>query len=297
MKVITPVEFQTSHLLSTTATETVATYNEGTTYALGAKVIYGLDTIYESLQNSNTGNTPSTSPTFWLKVGPSNKYAMFDTEVGTQTTATSPLVVDIEPGAITNSIAFLNVTGATTLQVDFYDEDGGTVVYTKTINMDNTPIVDWYMYFFEPYDYKTAVVLLDIPPYYTGVFRVTITGAGTVGVGAIVYGNFAQIGDTQYGVTLGNRDYSVKNTDEFGNTTFVKRAYSKRMEPIVFIDNSRLRYVNNVLDKVRSTPTVWVATDYEEYDPLIVYGFYRDYDIDVAYPTASLVRLSIEGLI
>jgi hypothetical protein len=42
-------------------------YNSATTYALDSKISY-LGITYISLQNSNTGNTPSTSPAFWATV-------------------------------------------------------------------------------------------------------------------------------------------------------------------------------------------------------------------------------------
>jgi hypothetical protein len=42
-------------------------YAGGTTYALGAYVKVGVK-CYVSLQNSNTGHTPSTSPTYWSRV-------------------------------------------------------------------------------------------------------------------------------------------------------------------------------------------------------------------------------------
>ena len=92
MKVIKPVVFSSSQLLSTTAVETEATYDAVTTYAIGNKVVY-LTRIYESLVDSNTGNTPDTNPTKWLDIAPANKYAMFDNEVNTSTTAGADLSV------------------------------------------------------------------------------------------------------------------------------------------------------------------------------------------------------------
>jgi hypothetical protein len=50
-----------------------AAYNAGTTYALGNKVsVAGANNsfvVYESLQNSNTGNTPASSPLWWKVLG------------------------------------------------------------------------------------------------------------------------------------------------------------------------------------------------------------------------------------
>lgn len=42
-------------------------YNAAATYALDDQVFYG-ESIYYSLQNNNTGNTPDASPTFWQRV-------------------------------------------------------------------------------------------------------------------------------------------------------------------------------------------------------------------------------------
>ena len=50
-----------------------AAYNAGTTYALAATVgvdgAAGLVTVYESLQASNTGHSPASSPTWWKSLG------------------------------------------------------------------------------------------------------------------------------------------------------------------------------------------------------------------------------------
>ena len=47
-----------------TTVDNVAAWNVGTTYVQGAKVYSG-STIYVSLLNNNTGNTPSTATTYW----------------------------------------------------------------------------------------------------------------------------------------------------------------------------------------------------------------------------------------
>jgi hypothetical protein len=72
MIVIPPVEITDALLVSSTAYEVApAAYNAGTTYASGAFVSVagsaGLITVYKSLQNSNTGHTPASSPSWWLE--------------------------------------------------------------------------------------------------------------------------------------------------------------------------------------------------------------------------------------
>lgn len=294
MEVIRNISITPSKLLSTTATETYASWVVGTTYATGDKVVYE-QSIYESLQNSNTGNQPDTSEAFWLRTGPSNIWAMFDNEVSTQTTSTTPLVVSVEPGQAFNSAAFINVD-AVNINVKVYDFDGGSLVFEQDIDLDDTIINDWYDYFFEEYDIRTEAYINNLPPYANGVLTVSFENAAVSSVGNMIVGNYFDIGDTQYGLNFGIRDYSVKETDEFGITSFVRRNFSKRMEPSVMVDNTRLNKIGKVLQDLRATPTVWVGSSDTRFQGSIIYGYYRDYNIEINYPTSSLVRLEIEGL-
>lgn len=295
MKVISPIQITSGMITSTNATETYSTYNSGTTYALAARVVYG-NFIYESLVASNIGNQPDISPTKWLEIGPSNKWAMFDNKVDTQTIRTTPLTVQVTPAIIVNSLSLLNID-AVTVTVDITDGPAGPNVYSKTIDLDDTTILDWYMYFFEPYDFRTDVVLTDLPPYSASVITVSLTKTtGTTAVGNMLLGNVVPLGLTQYGASAGIRDYSVKETDEFGNTAFVVRAFSKRMQAQVFLDNSSLNYVVKTLTNLRAVPAVWIGSEDTQLQPLIVYGFYRDFNIDISYPTSSLCSIEIEGL-
>lgn len=74
MKVIPPLPITTARLTSTTVPEVApAAYAAGTTYALNATASVagaaGLQSVYKSLQASNTGRTPASSPTWWQYIG------------------------------------------------------------------------------------------------------------------------------------------------------------------------------------------------------------------------------------
>lgn len=296
MQVLKPLEFATSQLKSTSAVETYATYASGTTYAKDVFVVYGTR-LYQSLQASNTGHQPDTSPTWWIDSGPSNVYAMFDNQVSTQTSATSPLTVVVEPGTFINSLAFLELQG-NTLQVSITDGVGGPTVYSSgVINLDSTIILDWHMYFFEPFDFRTEVILTDIPSYLNARITMTLSGSSSVKIGSFIYGTTYDLGGTQYGVSSGIRDYSIKQTDDFGNTTFVQRAFSRRMEGQVFMDNSKINFNQRLLASLRAVPCVWIGSEASDYSLLTVFGYYRDFNIDISYPSHSLCRIEVEGLI
>lgn len=295
MKVIKPTAFvAANHLVSSNAVEAYAAYSAGTTYAKDAVVDYGTH-LYISLVNSNTGNTPDASPAFWVLMGPDNTHAMFDDQVSTATTSTSPLSVVLAPGYM-NSLAVLGLVG-NSLAITVTDGAGGPVVYSATESLDGTFIYDWYMYFFEPYVQVGEVVLTDIPPYVNARLTVALTGGGTVEIGQCVFGTAYELGDAEYGATAGIIDYSRKETDTFGVTTFVQRAFSKRMTARLMLDTSQINKVQRVLADVRATPAVWIGAEGSNFLPLTLYGFYKDFTIDVAYPTKSYCSLEIEGLI
>lgn len=297
MKIIKPIAFQPSMLVSTNAVETNPAWAVGTTYAKDALVDYGTH-IYISLVNTNVGNQPDISPTQWLLVGPDNIHAMFDEQVNTTTVSPTPLDVVIEPGVVFNSVGILNIQNATSINVTLQDGIGGPFLYSNGFSLDDTIITNWYQYFFEPYEFKTDVVLTDIPPYTTGILSINVEApSGNVGIGNLVFGNVYDIGTTSLGANIGIRDYSVKQTDDFGNVLFVERPFSKRMDASVFVENNKIRLVSRILADVRAKPCIYIGSDEVNYSPLIVYGFYKDYGIDIAYPSHSIMRIEVEGLI
>lgn len=293
MKIINPIVITPSMVVSNVV-EIYPTWSSATSYSKGDRVVYNLK-IYESLTNTNLNKTPDTNPTDWLVVGPSNCCAAFDTSYSTQTVSSAPIEFQITPNIIFNSVAVLNIDIASELTVQLESATEG-IVYSKTVSLDGSILVDWYDYFFAPFDQKMDVVFTDIPPYRTGTLTITLDGIGDLKVGTIILGNVLELGNTQYGLSFGIKDYSVKQEDEFGNTLFVERNYARRIEPTVFIRNTDLRKIDRLLTEVRAKPTVFIPTEEEGYDTLITYGFLADWNIEIPYPADSLLRMDIKGL-
>lgn len=299
MKTIRPVPFQESHLISTTATNAEANWSSGTTYTLGQIISYS-GKRWESLQSGNSNKVPTTNPTWWLDLGADNKHAMFDDVVATSTIATTELTVVLSPNQTFNSIALLNID-ASVISISVTDGVGGPVVYENTVGLSSEMIIDWYGYFFyDPLLKRTQAIFYNIPPYQNAVVTIVLENSigEQVSVSTIAYGTLFNIGETQYGVSAGIVDYSVKTTDEFGNTTFVRRAYSKRLNARVAVTNSDLNRVQSLLYGLRATPVVWIASDNPTFEEaLIVFGWYRDFSTEISYPTYSLVSIELESLI
>lgn len=297
MKVIKPITFSSAtHLVSSSATESTSAWSTGATYALGANVHHA-ERLYQSLQAGNVGHTPASSPTWWVDLGPDNIHAMFDDQVSTATVASSSLTVELSPGYV-NSLALLGLVG-NELTVTVTDGDGGPVVYERTASLDGTFIFDWYMYFFEPYVQIGEWVATDIPPYSSAFITIALTsGGGNVQVGNCSLGTFYSIGSLEYGAQVGIVDYSKKVTDEFGTTSFVKRANAKTASYPLMLDKAEVAKVYRIIADLCATPAVWIGVDDDaDYSVLTVFGFLKDFRETISYPTKSMCTLEIEGLI
>ena len=179
--------------------------------------------------------------------------------------------------------------------------DGGASppVYSKSINLDGSIVFDWYSYFFEPFVQLGEVVLTDLPPYSNAEITMTLESGGNVAIGEMIAGTVYALGEEEMdqGATIGIIDYSRKDTDnETGKTTFTRRAFSKRMSGQFLLNNGQLNAVQRILADIRAVPSVFIGSEAADYAPLIVYGFYRDFSIDIAYPTKSWCRIEVEGL-
>lgn len=297
MKVIRPTKMTPAMLVSSNAVEAYANWSAATTYAKDARVIYATR-IYESLINTNINHQPDVSPLQWLDIGPDNTWSMFDGQVSTQTTSVAPLVVTVATGVI-DSVYLGNILGLSA-KVTVRDGLGGPIVYEATQGLTGETVGDWYQYFFfDPLLLRNQAIFQGIPPFGSSHLTIEIDGGTEVKLGIASFGRVTEIGSTAYGATAGIIDYSRKETDEFGVTTFVQRAFSKRLSASVMVPNVQLNRVQRLLYDLRAVPVVWLgnndAPEFEE--PMVVFGFYRDFSTDVAYPLVSFCTLEIEGLI
>ena len=302
-----------SGLLYTNVTNPYSEWSSATTYSLGQIVVVGTYTgsntisvassgTYKSLTNSNLNNNPITSPTSWIRLGPTNQFAMFDNVVSSVSSGTSDITFVLDSTSV-DSIAVLNaVAGKIAVAVADHSYSQtylGNVAYNRITQLSGTESVDWYSYFFfDEETQKTQALYLDIPQVTDGIITVKITGTGTVSAGSIISGQIKELGQTQYGVSTGIIDYSRKETDEFGNTSLVVRNYSKRMNAKIFLTNNNLNRVQRLLYSIRATPVLWIgSTDLTFEEPLVVMGYYKDFDTEIAYPAHSLCNITVDGLI
>lgn len=299
MIIVRPVEITDTNLTSTNIPENdEPVYNSGTTYNLDDVVMVttGVHRRYRALKtttneyppDNTTGSTPA-----WLDLGATNAWKMFDGVTSTYTeNASGTISVDIDSSQVINAVTLFGLQGSSVV-VTMTDPLEG-VVYNKTIPLvDNFSVTSWYAYYFEPISAKYDLSLLDLPSYANATLSVTVQGSSTK-IGLLLIGNQTELGKTDYGTSVGITDYSIKQTDDFGNFYVQQRRYSNIKDYAVTVRTDQVAFVTKTLAQYRATPLVWIGTPDNE--ATIVYGYYRDFNIIISGFEVSDCSIEVEGL-
>jgi hypothetical protein len=297
MHVVRPVTITDAMLVSCNVPENDApVYNSATTYAVGNVVMVvtaGDHHRYESLQAANTNHDPKTSPLWWLDMGATNRWKLFDNKVSSQTTYAGTIELELLPGGI-NSIALMNLEAAR-VEITLRDESN-VVVYSKVENLQLRNVDNMYSYYFEPFAYLENVIFTDVPTYYQGKLSVSIVpiNGRSAKCGVLVVGLSRYIGDVLYNLTAGVKDWSTKKTDDFGDTVLVKRQTSRRVTYSLLVKNDIRDEVFRILSKLNGEPLAWFGA--QGFDVSVVFGFYEDMSIVLQNAAYSTCNLQIQGL-
>lgn len=299
MRLLRPHVITDAMLISSSLSENdYPEWKSTTTYAIGDYVMRAsLHKVFRRLVAGQTPTAPESDPVTWLDSGPTNKWAPFDDVVGTLATGPSPLTYTLSTG-FTDSLALFELHGRY-VDISVKDGAGGKVVYSRTIDLEVSYVEDIYDWFFGELDVRTDLVLTDLPGQY-GSSEITVTVrtiTGPASLGVLKPGLSTSLGETQYGARVGIDDYSRKDRDEFGNVTILQRAYSKRGSFTLETSLGSFNKIFRLLADVRATPCVYIGTEEDGYEPLLIYGFFTSFDIEVTYPDYHLCSLEIEGLI
>lgn len=294
MKIIKPTSISSAMVIANSASNTDAEYDPAATYAAQQKCTFA-GYVYLSLQATNTGKQPDllTSAAWWSLVGAANKWAMFDDEVQTQTSASASLSATISVSYV-DSIALLNLTGSS-VRVSVKKE--GVTIYDKTVDLlDHALVENFNDFFFSTREYQSELALTDLPALPDVEITVAVSKIGaTVGIGLLVLGRVFDVGLEQYGLKREGVDYTIATFDKFGKLKREKQAYARKYSTQVNLDNARFDTVSKRLDSIASTPVVCVGGNGWK-STLTVYGLIT-YSINLATCTTSFVSIDVKGLI
>jgi len=271
-----------------------AAYNAGTTYALADRVIYDHG-IYQSLAASNVGNTPSTTPAKWVFVSATNRFKLFDLVNSSQTAQSTTMSYTVRPGTIVTAVGAVNLTSVYTIRIRVISDAYG-LVYDETITRTRRPPGSgWWNWYYGRRSEALASYYVDLPSFADAQITIDFTGLADMAVGTLILGQVSRWGiGLTAGVSLGIRDYSRKETNEFGDVVLTRRKYANKAQFPMVLNAGEVDSFHRFLAGIRATPCLWIGSG--TYDSATVYGFYQDFEILVSYPTVADCNLTLEGL-
>lgn len=296
-RVVKPMEISDEILIACNVPE--AEYDEYSltkNYSLGERVIVvSTHLVYESAAGNNLGNSPDSSPTLWIEVGPTNRWKMFDGSNSTQTAQVTEISCTIRPLSPVSALAVLNFEHAASLHVVVTHSTYGTM-YDETVDLSSVAeSAGWWEFFFGSRSTKNQAILLDLPAIPGADIAVTLSGDDNLAIGVLMVGEIREFSDgVAYGAKLGIQDYSRKETNEWGDTILVQRAYARRATFTLRLPAAQVDMTLRLLSDLRATPCLWIATTL--YEGATIFGFYKEFDVLISYPTYSDCSLDIEGL-
>ena len=312
MRVITPLIINDTNLTNSTVAEPDLTVGEALWVAATS---YNIDDIvirttthkkYINIQSGIDATLPEVdaalaAPTRWIEIGPTNKYAMFDTLRSTKTFAPSPLVIEITPDMRVDSIALGGLNNEIALTVNIEMTSGASVVYSHTENLDTRGVVNWFDYFYADFSSRENFVRFDLPPYTDGVLTITFTSTtGTVECGVLLVGKQTYLGSLGLGARISANNFS-RIEREFDGTAILRQRQTKpKLTGQIFCDKSNVNKVLALKETLNAVPAFWSGLDDaytdEYFNGLQIFGIYKLLDVDVAYPNQALIDIEIEEI-
>jgi hypothetical protein len=249
-----------------------------------------------------TSSPPPTDPTNWVAVGPSNRWAMFDGSLRTRSADNStvghPSKISIELQSINaDAVALFGVIGEVTI---FETQLGGGSNLTNiggsgAINiyrpvagnaLPAQPVDILYVSPLSPASNPSTTWIIDIG-----------YQDGRAECAAVLPGVAFRLGDARLGAKVSIIDYSLKNTDEFGQVSFVRRPASKRVGLDLFVPGTNVTKLQTLLTDLRATPTAWFTkTGVSSGSQQAALGYFKDFSVVCSYQTLAQCSLEIEGL-
>lgn len=256
------------------------------------------------LTSAENIKSPEQDTTAWQEIGATNKYAMFELNRSTRSISNDSITVLINPQERTGSIFLSGLIGSD-VQIEILDaNDVVQKVYNFGLSMRMT--VSWSTYFFGKFLTKPSLAIFDLPLYYQGKIRVTISNSSTggVGVSSIIVGNAVYMGEVQWEPESDAQNFSKIERSFDGNlqagVNLIPRRSVDLLDLRIFAPKAITNILKNLRSELNGVPAVWTGLDQDSSDPyyeiLLIFGLHRNFKINIKYPEYTLVTLKLEEM-
>lgn len=278
------------------------------TYSPGQKVLRTTtNKIYQCLVSTSavTSLTPETLSSggviYWLEVGPSNKWAMFDYLRNSSTKAATTITVRLTPGTRFDSVALVGLRNvrSVTIKAGPLATIDTTPLYTITRTLTDRASLGFYDYFYDPVSFAKSAVFFGLPVNSAYVIDVTLTGSN-IECGGLVVGFSEFIGTLQRGASNDVTNFSSVTRDVFGNAAMIPRRNVPKTSQQLFLPAESVNTVRKLRDSLNALPAVWVGLDdlpdQYYFESLLIVGFYKTFRISIDNNIGVIVDLELEEI-
>jgi len=286
---------------------TITAWAVGTTFTIGQLCHYN-QRVYQSVFNgSNLGFNPvsgntnlTTGLNYWVDLGALNKFGAFDTTSNTQSvglaTDTS-ITFSFIPTSTFTAAAFTNLDADS---VEIKILDGANVLYSESKKTVTRNFSNWYEWVTLPFTSSTNMYFDEIPPYQDKTFSILVNKTnGSPKMGGLVLGRLVDIGKLELGARVTSQDFSVVNTDEFGNTKLVKRNVFSGIDGSLFCESRQANTIRDLNKALRGVSTVWIGLEDSDnyfFNSLFIMGVATTFEPSIDYPDAFRVKLVVKEI-
>lgn len=226
---------------------------------------------------------------FWVEVSPTNKFKLFDNSNTTRTAKATSFYYEIAPGEDFDAIYLGGIIGATSARVRVFEigSPPAAALFDQTTNFTSINTRGG----------GAQVVHTDVTATATCYVRIDLAGDATLAVGVLLIGTGNTFGtNISVGARATLRDYSRKETNEFGDyTQLVERAYARKLHCVLHLERSEVDSLFDFLTSIRATAALFVA--YSSLTCTVIWGFYKNFEIMIAYEKYNECALELESLV
>ena len=298
------VKNETTDYLEANFTEDETLWLLASVYNYGDERRYGHYIYkYAGVSGTNTTDNPYTDSLkvdrLWVRIAPSNYYAMLDGKTSTQTVNPDTIVIKIA-GNNFDTLSLLELE-AKTVNISLYDLAIEEVLYTEDFNLiNNSEVIDFYTYCFNPFEFTPSIFTDQIYLYTNTELTITIDNTGSdAKCGRLVFGRSYYVGETGYNASLTVESYSYKEQDEFGNSTLIQRDSVNIDSYEIEVPTSKIPVLRRKGKELDAIPILFIMDESatSKTENLLNFGYWDRFSIMIPGPVKSEISLDIKGIL
>lgn len=296
----TPLSVNSTNIDASTTTA----WAIGTAYTKGQTALHtptGSDWPHEfEAKQDHTGQTPILRGSeYWIDLGASNRYRMFDGINNSRSVATAgdgTIQVSIDLSTRVQYVELLglwNVSSVTIEQV----VDGVTVATQTTDLVQVFTPVGWWTHYFGDRIYKSSHAYRLFGQYVTQTLNITLTGAGAdAEIAQCLIGKAYDIGCTEDEARPRLQSFSSFQANDFGTVDYVERINTRQGNYTVWIDTNQIDRVFQIMERFEKKLVVLDSNNENtNFDAIRAYGKIVDFAPGIKY-NKTAYDIKFEGL-